>query len=92
MTIDDLVDQVNDQVEEDRKENLLEDLGANSVEDLELLEDKLQYISQALVHYDKRVEDIEKRVVTLERLMAKMIEETVEDDESDNTGRFNWEQ
>jgi len=91
MGIDDLVDQVDKSVEQQEKLDILDDLGVESKEDLELLEEKVGYISRGLAHYDKRLEDLENRVVLLEAIVQReLTDEEHSDEEETDDNDLNW--
>lgn len=100
MGIDELVDDVDEQKDEDEAKSLLDKFGVDSREELEELDDRLSRALRLLVQYDKRIEELEGRVTTLEALFYEQLKEQSEDtnggskheeSESDDDESFSWE-
>ena len=83
--LDDLVDNQQDEVVEEQAEELMDELDFDSVEELEDFEDRLRQLSHGLVHYDKRMEEIEQRLDVLEGVTKKILKE-VSDEENESQG------
>lgn len=73
--LDDLVDDQEDEIVNEKTEGLMDELDINDVEELEEFEDRLKQLSSGLVHYDKRMEEIERRLDVLEGTMSKILKE-----------------
>lgn len=73
MALDDLVDDVDKEQEKEEMEGILDELGVDSKEELQKLEDKLDRVQTGLIQYDKRMESIENRLDILEGTIARLI-------------------
>lgn len=73
--LDDLVDDVDEEKEKEEVEGLMDELGIEDKEELEELETKLDRVQTGLIHYDKQMERLERRISVLEGAVANLIKE-----------------
>ena len=81
--LDELVDNQQDEVVEQEVEGLMDELDIESKEELEKFQDRLKQLSHGLVHYDKRMEEIESRLEVLEGVTSKILKEVSDTNKQD---------
>lgn len=85
MGIDDLVDNASDEKDRSEAQSLLDELGVDSREELEELDNRLQRSINLLVEYDRRIEKLEDRIGTLETVVAQVLRNSNGANEEDST-------
>lgn len=87
--IDDLIDEEDDKQEQEEAEGILDELGVDSKEELEALEQKLDRVQHGLAHYDKRMEELEEEVKLQRSIISRLIGQIHE--LSDSNSSNEWE-
>lgn len=100
MGLDDLVENEKDEEDKEKAETLSDELGIESKEELEELDDRISRLYESHINNDKRIESLEDDVALLMSALSKTMKEVVgekmkdELEESDganeNRNGFEW--
>lgn len=85
--LDELVDNVDSQHEEEQARSILDELDIDSKEELENFEDRLDDVQHSLLHYDKRMEELEQQVEAQRELLHRLIKFITDELDSTNDNR-----
>lgn len=84
MGLDDLVDNTKDEADEEKVNDLADELGIEDREDLENLDGRIGRLFEHIILLDGKVERMEEEVSQVKKLLGELIRKEKEDEESES--------